>query len=103
MKPEKLCDGKQVSHGCELCNSKFILGTARTDKPWEATAPYSEEMYMGALPSIRWALTVHLAGKKCIIRPQRSTGPFPAPSHLPKERKVGSNIYIPLRTSPAWK
>lgn len=99
MKPERLW-GKQVSHECELCNSKFIHGTVRTDK---AAAPYSEEMCMGALLSIRWALTAHLAGKECVIRPQNSTGPVPAPFHLPVERKEGSDIYIPFCTSPAWR
>lgn len=98
MKPERLC-GKQVSHEWELCNSKFILGTARTDKSWEAAALYCEEMCMAALRSTRWALTAHLAGKECVIRPQNSTGPIPAPFHLPMERKVGSNIHVPFCTS----
>lgn len=90
MKPERPCGGKQVSHECELCNSKFILGTASTDKPWHSAAPCSEGMCRWALPSIRWALAVHLA----VIRPQHSTGPIPAPSHCPMQRRVGTNIHI---------
>lgn len=103
MKPERLCGGKQVSHECELRSSTFILGTASTDKPWEAAAPHSGQMCRGALPSIRWALTAHLAGKECVIRPQHSTDPTPAPSNLPMERKGGSNIHLLLCSSPAWR
>lgn len=103
MKPERLCSEKQVFHECELCNSKLILDTASTDKPREAAAPHSRQMCKGALPRSRWALTPHLAGRECVIRPQHSTDPIPAPSHLPMERKVGSNIHIPFCTSSVWR